>query len=260
MLVLNYLIIVIGVALVAASVWVALGERNGGIAPYASRRGFFIRSPLALGICTFIGGSLVILLGFFYGVKHLAPSIVEGIHDSQNRAAVIHYQIGLTVGVLLFGAVLFSIVSPLHSVKSHGITNTLWREMSVQYPEKICKYEVANGCAGSRNGMCLLPGARRNFACPGHYCEYTCSATSSTPNTKDASCKNCMDSFSSRNDVSRCRQSESGRGTSGTCLSKLGSEVTRYLAIVTAVASVGLGSMLCMIVMGSIGSVVSVNV
>ncbi|CAN8073588.1 unnamed protein product [Agarophyton chilense] len=143
-LIANYLAIVLALPVVCIGVWVALKQKNGGIVAYTAKAGHIAKSPLLLGMLIIFGGGFLLMFAFFFGVKHLSPSINEGL-GPEKKKSFLAYQILALACMALLAIVLLSTVDPLRHVKTFGVTKTRWIEMSLLYPGKHERTALAQG-------------------------------------------------------------------------------------------------------------------
>lgn len=256
----NYILGVLGIYFVGVAIWAILQQRNAGVLSYTSRQGFVIRSPVVFGVCFLICAAGCILSGYFVGVRHVAPSIVEGLQRDGRRKAILWYQI-LSAGTVIIIALIFlAALPPLHSANSTGISTTDWQDMSVSHPARICSYEVANKCAGAKDRTCSGSTRASDKGCPGHYCTDTCKVTSSRPETNISLCTACLTSFASSSDLTKCKASESRAESSGTCIVRLRQDVQVFLTVVVASSGVGIGILLIAVLLGLLSPIINASV
>lgn len=251
----NYGMVVLGLVLLGISIWVLLKEKNGGIFSFLSRQGIFIRSPTAIGLCFLVAAAGCIVAGYFVGVRHVAPSIVEGLQDQRRK--VFQLYIAICAGtVLVLGLILFCSLPTLNSTKRIGILTTTWQDMSISHPDRICMYEIKNKCAGAKDYACSLTmSASVSKSCPGHYCMDSCRVTSPRPATDKPLCAACFTSFRNGEELSECRKSEARKDSSGACLSTLRREVQHFLMVVVVLSGTGMGLVLIVTVLGTISPI-----
>lgn len=257
----NYILAVLGIYFVAVAIWVIQQQKNGGILSYSSRQGFFIRSPVWFGVCFLICAVGCILSGYFIGVRHVAPSVVEGLEQDGRRKALLWYQMLSAVIVIILGLIFLGSLPTLHKANKTGITTTVWQDMSLSYPARICRYEVANNCAGARDRVCSN-ATRSNVdkGCPGHYCANTCKVTSSKPQTNTTFCAACLTSFTTSSDLTKCKAVESRAGSSGACVARLARDVRVFLNVIVASAGVGIGILLLTVLLGTVSPCINARV
>lgn len=250
--------VLLGLSLVGLSIWVLLREKNGGIFAFLSRQGVFIRSPIATGICLMAAAGGCIIGGYFIGVRHVAPSIVEGLQLDQRKKVFIWYQVLCAGTMVLLGIVFFCSLPTLQTARRMGITTTTWQDMSISHPDRICLYEIENMCAGARDNACSKrTRASANKGCPGHYCTDTCKVTSSRPEKDKILCTACLNSFRSAEELSDCRESEGRNSTSGTCIPSLRGQVTNFLTVVVVFSGAGMGILITVILLGTISPILN---
>lgn len=245
--------------LLAISLWVTLGEKNGGIAAFVFTEGIFLKSPLAIGLCLMVASLLCLITGGFIGPRKVSNTILAGMESAKHRKALGWYQLLATTSVILFALVLVSTVTPINKLNERGITPSLWRDMSLSHPDRICTFEVENKCAGSRNQTCTSISARINKGCPGHYCYSNCASASGRRRTNSSTCATCKSSFSSLKSLKRCKGSEANSSTSGTCLDILRKEVKRFYMIATISSGIGLSCMVLVSIVGTLGPILSAH-
>lgn len=230
--------------LMSIGVWIAYSNINGGVAAYIFREGFLIKSPIALGLMLFLSALISTISSFVLGMRQVAPSIVEGYTLQERRIGFAWFLITSGISVVLFSLGLFSGVTPWHRM-SLGVTLVQWRGMTRAHPDQICKYEMANKCAGYSDQMCTKSSSRRNPACPGHYCQLTCMAGTVRAKKRDASCYTCMRVFAQNSNVlSYCRVSESRPKTAVGCKERLRADVRSFLMVLFCANGIGMGSMI----------------
>lgn len=252
----NYGMVVLGLVLFGISIWVLLKERNGGILSFLSRQGVFIRSPIAIGLCFMVAAAGCILAGYFVGVRHVAPSIVEGLRLGQRRKVFQWYIVICTGTVLVLGLIFFFLLPTLSSTKRTGILMTTWQDMSISHPDRICMYEIKNKCAGAKDQACaLMTRTSVSKSCPGHYCTDTCKVTSPRPAKDKSLCAACLTSFQTAEELNDCRKSEARKVSSGACLPILRREVQHFLIVVVASSGTGLGLVLIVMALGTVSPI-----
>lgn len=256
----NYILAVLGIYFVGVAVWAILQQKNGGVLSYTSRQGFIIRSPVFFGVCFLVCAGGCILSGYFVGVRHVAPSIVEGLQQDERRRALLWYQILSAGTVIIIALVFLAALPPLHRANSAGISTTDWQDMSVSHPDRICSYEVANKCAGAKNRTCSGSKRAIDKGCPGHYCTDTCKVTSSRPETNITFCTECLTSFASSSDLTKCKASESRVESSGTCIARLRRDVQVFLTVIVASSGVGMGILLIAVLLGILSPIINARI
>lgn len=253
LVVLNYALVALGLYLFGVAIWVLQKQRDGGIASYSSRQGVFIKAPVWFGVCFLICALACVLSGYFFGVRHVAPSVVEGLELGGRRKALIFYQVSVAVIVIILSLVFLAAIHTLQKANHGGISPAVWQDMAKSQPAKICRYEVENKCAGGTENFCSnQTGGSIDEGCPGHYCINTCRVTTSKPQVNVPSCGACLASFSTSSELTRCKAAESKSDSVGHCLSRLKKDVQIFLNIIVSSAGVGIGVLVLTTLLGTL--------
>lgn len=252
LIVTNYILVVLGLYFFGVAIWVIQKQSDGGITSYSSEQGMFIRAPVWFGVCFLICAFLCILSGFFLGVRHVAPSVVEGLEIGGRRKALIMYQVASAVTVIILSLIFLAGINTTHKINKDGISPGVWRDMSSSHPARICRYEVANKCAGATDNACFNgTQATSEKGCPGHYCVTTCQVTTSKPQFNVPSCAACLSSFATSSDLTKCKEVESKADTAKRCVSRLKKELQIFSNIIVSSAGIGISVIILATLLGA---------
>ena len=244
----NIFLCLVGAAVICMSIFLFSRARNGGIAAYLFREGLLLKSVAALAFVIFCGGLLSIIAGFMYGIRQVAPSIIEGMSVDERRRGLMWYLATILFAILFLGLGLFASVIPAHTI-SKTLTDATWRSMCRSHPDRICRYEVHNRCAGVADLQCTSSSASSNVACPGHFCALGCKAGAKQA-VGEKRCERCVKVFRRGDLLGKCRASEANKQFAGGCGRRLRSELVTFFRVAIYAAGIGLST----IAMASIAS------
>lgn len=193
------------------------------------------------------------IAGYFVGVRHIAPSAIEGLQLDHRRKVFYLYLATCYFMVFMLGLIFFCSLPNLNFTTRIGIMTTTWQDMSISHPDRICSYEIKNGCAGAKDFTCsLTTRASVSKSCPGHYCIGSCKATSPHPAKDKPLCEACFTSFQSAQELSDCRKNEARKSSSRACLPTLRKEVQHFLTVVVVSSGTGMGLLLIVTILSSV--------
>lgn len=244
----NFVLAIFGIIALIIAIWVLTHKNKDGVIPYLARQGLLLRSPTIIAL-VFIGVSVgCIVSGLVVGVRHLAPSAVDGLQLERRRTAFIFYHVTMFLTTILLGFIFFTSFPTMHHIREVGISRTAWQDMSIFHPDRVCKFEIENKCAGVKDGICTSKvRARSKKGCPGHYCSDTCRVATSNPASDKPLCSGCINLLKPSIDILRdCRISESKNESAVACVPKMKGQVTHFLLVIVAIS--GTGVVLLMII------------